>query len=160
VSNAERDIPGVIARPPLIFLGAVVAGLALDWLVPLPFASGGLGGAFQYWLGGALIVAGLAAAATAVWQFHRAGTNAPTWRPTTALVTDGLYRYSRNPIYLAMSVSFLGIAIAVNTLWLLIMLVPTLLIMHRGVILREERYLEAKFGDAYRRYTAAVRRWL
>jgi protein-S-isoprenylcysteine O-methyltransferase Ste14 len=84
----------------------------------------------------------------------------PTWMPTTALVTGGPYRISRNPIYLALTLVYLGLALAWGSLWPVVLLAPLLIVMRYGVIGREERYLEARFGDAYRAYRAAVRRWI
>jgi protein-S-isoprenylcysteine O-methyltransferase Ste14 len=92
--------------------------------------------------------------------FRRAGTNVPTHKPSTAIVTDGPYRFSRNPIYIALTTLSAGIAIWVNSWWMLALLVPTFVIMNIGVVDREERYLAAKFGDEYLSYKARVRRWL
>jgi len=90
----------------------------------------------------------------------RAHTSVDPVKPTTALVTEGPYRYSRNPIYVALTLLYLGVAFLVNALWILLLVVPVLLVMRYGVIAREEAYLTRKFGDAYRQYTAQVRRWL
>ncbi len=73
---------------------------------------------------------------------------------------SGPYRFTRNPIYLGMTIIFTGIAIAADSIWVLALLVPVLVIMNIGVIMREERYLEGKFGEDYRQYKASVRRWL
>ncbi len=152
----DRDNPGVIAPPPLIYLGFLVLGVALDYLWPV-----GLGvGAVGVPTGAALFVLGGVIAVTAIRQFRRAGTNFKTHEPSTAIVTGGLYRYSRNPIYVALGLAYLGIAVAVDGLWAAALLVPTLAVVRYGVIAREERYLEGKFGDEYLRYKASVRRWL
>ncbi len=82
------------------------------------------------------------------------------WKPTTTIIRTGPYGWSRNPIYVAMTVASAGIAILANSLWMLALLVPTVAVVHYGVVLREERYLEARFGDAYREYRASVRRWI
>ena len=92
-------------------------------------------------------------------RFNRAGTNVPTYRPTTALVTGGPYRYSRNPLYISLFLAYAGIGIVADNLWILALGVPLFLIMRYGVVAREERYLERKFGQAYRDYKASVRRW-
>jgi protein-S-isoprenylcysteine O-methyltransferase Ste14 len=81
-------------------------------------------------------------------------------KPTTVLVTEGPFRYSRNPIYLALTLLYLGVAFLVNAWWILLLVVPVLLVIRYGVIAREEVYLARKFGDAYRQYTTQVRRWL
>jgi len=98
--------------------------------------------------------------AWAIVTITRAGSNVPTNRPTTAIVETGPYRFTRNPIYLGMVLGLIGLAIAFNSLWLLLTLVPFALAICFGVVAREEAYLERKFGDVYRRYRARVRRWL
>jgi protein-S-isoprenylcysteine O-methyltransferase Ste14 len=93
-------------------------------------------------------------------RYTRAGSNVPTNRPTTTIVERGPYRFTRNPIYLGMFLGLIGSAIAFDNLWLLMMLVPFALVIRFGVVVREEAYLERKFGDAYRGYRSRVRRWL
>ena len=93
-------------------------------------------------------------------EFRRARTSFDVRKPSTSLITTGPFRFSRNPIYLAMTLLQLGIGIAVDGVWILAALVRALVAMHYGVIVREERYLERKFGDAYRGYKTSVRRWL
>ncbi len=154
--GARPDHPGVITHPPFLYAGALAAGALLDLLIPLPILAPGAGAT----PGLALIAAGLALAAWCVWLFRRAGTNVPTHRPSTAIVTDGPYRFSRNPIYLALTVLSVGVALWANSYWMLGLLMPTLVIMNIAVIEREERYLSEKFGDDYLAYKARVRRWL
>ncbi len=151
-----NDAPGVLAHPPLIYLGFLVVALAIDWIWPAPV----LPQSSQYWVAAALFALGLGAAVPAFLRFVRAGTNVPTNRPATALVTHGPYRFSRNPIYVGLTLAYLAIAVAIDSLWAIFMLAAVLPVMHYGVVLREERYLERKFGEDYRRYRAAVRRWL
>jgi len=102
----------------------------------------------------------LALVACAIATMTRAGSNVPTNLPTTTIVDTGPYRFTRNPIYLGMFLGLIGLAIAFENLWLLLMLVPFALVIRYGVVAREEAYLERKFGDDYRRYRASVRRWL
>jgi protein-S-isoprenylcysteine O-methyltransferase Ste14 len=90
----------------------------------------------------------------------RAGSNVPTNKPTTSIVDTGPYRFTRNPIYLSMMLGLVSLAIAFDSLWLLVTLVPFFLVIRYGVVVREEAYLERKFGEVYRRYRARVRRWL
>jgi protein-S-isoprenylcysteine O-methyltransferase Ste14 len=90
----------------------------------------------------------------------RAGSNVPTNRPTTSIVDAGPYRFTRNPIYLGMMLGLVGLAIAFDSLWPLVTLVPFALVIRYGVVAREEAYLERTFGEVYRRYRARVRRWL
>jgi protein-S-isoprenylcysteine O-methyltransferase Ste14 len=103
---------------------------------------------------------GLALGLAAVRQFRRHETPFNPHQPSTALITAGPYRYSRNPIYLALNLVYAGIGIAADNPWTLALLVPVLIVMHHGVITREERYLERKFPDTYRRYKSTTRRWL
>jgi protein-S-isoprenylcysteine O-methyltransferase Ste14 len=147
----------VIIRPPLAWGLAVIAGLALDWLAPLPFLPADLPAG---WLGAMVFVLALALVAWAIGTITRAGSNVPTNRPTTAVVESGPYRFTRNPIYLGMFLGLVGLSIAFNNLWLLMMLVPFALVIRYGVVAREEAYLEHKFGNVYRGYRSRVRRWL
>ena len=158
VSDADstKDHAGVIARPPVLYLGCLLAGLVLDILWPAPIVPS----AIQFTVGPVLIVLGLVLAAAAMARFRAAGTTVPTSEPTTAIVTNGPYRISRNPIYVALSLIYAGIGITVDSPWIVGLLVPLLVVMEYGVIRREERYLTDKFGDDYRDYKAAVRRWL
>jgi len=155
-AGARPDNPGVITHPPFLYAGALAAGALLDLLVPLPIMAPGAG----MTPGLALIVAGLALGGWCVWLFYRAGTNAPTHKPETAIVVDGPYRFSRNPMYVGVTALSVGVALWANSYWMLGLLMPTLVIMNIAVIEREERYLAAKFGDEYLAYKARVRRWL
>jgi protein-S-isoprenylcysteine O-methyltransferase Ste14 len=155
-TGARPDRPAVITHPPVLFVGALLTGAALDWLIPLPMLAPTAGRV----PGIALVVVGLILALWCIGLFHRAGTNAPTHLAATALVTDGPYRFSRNPMYLAMTVLSIGVALWANSAWMLGLLIPTFVLLNIGVIGPEERYLEAKFGDAYRQYRGRVRRWL
>jgi protein-S-isoprenylcysteine O-methyltransferase Ste14 len=151
------DTAHVIIRPPLAWGLAVVAGLALDWLVPLPFLPPDL---HAGWLGVGVFVLALALGAWAIVTMTRAGSNVPTNRPTTTIVENGPYRFTRNPIYLGMFIGLAGLAVAFDTLWLLLMLVLFTFLIRFGVVSREEAYLDRKFGDVYRGYRSRVRRWL
>ena len=151
------DTAQVIIRPPLAWGLAVIAGLTLNWLVPLPFLPADLPAG---WLGAMVFVLAVALVAWAIVTMTRAGSNVPTSLPTTTIVNTGPYRFTRNPIYLGMVLGLIGLAIALNSLWLLLMLVPFALVIRYGVVTREEVYLERKFGDVYRGYRSRVRRWL
>jgi protein-S-isoprenylcysteine O-methyltransferase Ste14 len=155
--DGTADTAQVIVRPPLAWGLAVVAGLALDWLVPLSFLPADLPAG---WLGATVFVLALALVAWAIVTITGAGSNVPTNRPTTAVVERGPYRFTRNPIYLGMFLGLIGLAVVFDDLWLLRMLVPFALVTRYGVVAREEAYLERKFGDAYRGYRSRVRRWL
>lgn len=156
MTTPERPkLAGVVAPPPLIFGVPLVAGLLLDRWHPLPF----LPPALAPWIGIPLLL-GFFVGAPAVIAFRRAATSPNPWRPTTALVTGGPYRFTRNPMYLGMCLLYLGATCWANTAWPLFFLPLVLGVMHAGVILREEAYLEAQFGEAYRAYRGQVRRWI
>ena len=150
------DTAQVIIRPPLAWGLAIIAGLALNWLVPLPFLPADLP---TGWLGTIVFVLALALGVWAIVTMTRAGSNVPTNLPTTTIVGSGPYRFTRNPIYLGMFLGLIGLTIALDNLWLLVMLVPFAIVIRYGVVAREEAYLERKFGDVYRGYRSRVRRW-
>ena len=150
---------GVIGRPILLFPAAVLVGLALDQLLPLPFPIPEIDGV-PWIVAGALILTGLVLFAAGVRNFWRASTPLPTNRPARVLVTTGIYRWTRNPIYLGFLLAYGGIGVAALSPWILILTLPLAVTVRYGVVAREEAYLERRFGDAYRDYRRRVRRWL
>lgn len=154
--KAKPDNPGAIVRPPRLYLAALIIGIAADSVAPVA--------SFPAWLsfgvGAVLIIGGVILLALAMRYFGKAETNVPTTMPTTALVKEGPHRYSRNPIYVALTLTYVGIACTASSVFALILLLPVLSIMRYGVVAREERYLEAKFGQEYRAYKARTRRWI
>jgi len=149
----------VIARPPRLFLAALLLGLALDRLLPLRLGTHE-GGPAHWIAGGFLVVIGLALATAGIRNFGSAATPVPTIEPTRTLVTTGIHGFSRNPIYLGMFLIYAGIGVAVRSSWMLLLALPLIIVMRYGVVGREEAYLERRFGDSYRAYKARVRRWL
>jgi protein-S-isoprenylcysteine O-methyltransferase Ste14 len=157
----DTKTAGVIARPPFLFLGALLVGLASDRLLPLPFPFPFPRIDLLHWIiAGSLIVIGLALAAAGIRDFSRAGTPVPTNEPTRALVTTGIHGGTRNPIYLGMFLVYGGIGVAAQSPWTLILMLPLAITIRYGVVAREEAYLDRRFGDAYRAYKTRVRRWL
>ena len=154
--NDRRDIPGVIAPPPLIALATLLLGLVLDWFIPPLILRGILGFGIRLIIGATLIASGAAIAAVAIRSFLQVGTNVDPWKPAMSLVTTGIFAYTRNPMYLALILILVGLAIALPSDWMFVLLVPTGLILHFGVVKREERYLAAKFGERYRDYVSKV----
>jgi len=145
----------VLVWPPLLYGGAFLLGLVLHWVAPvgrMPALPARLGGAVCLILG-----AGVAHSGEKV--MHRAGTNIRPDLPSTALVTDGPFRFTRNPLYVGLTLMYAGVALLIPAGWPLLLLLPVLLVMRWGVIAREERYLERKFGEPYRAYLRRVRRW-
>jgi protein-S-isoprenylcysteine O-methyltransferase Ste14 len=150
------DNPGVIAPPPLIYAGALVIGLLANRLYPLALLPRGLSRV----LGWPLIFGGFVIGSLGLREMKRAGTNVDPREPTTTIVTGGPYRFTRNPLYLSMTLVYAGITALANALPAALLLPAVLAFMRRGVIEREERYLERKFGDEYMDYKARVRRWI
>jgi protein-S-isoprenylcysteine O-methyltransferase Ste14 len=155
-NHTEGKTAGVITPPPVLYGAALIVALALHWFWPLPIFRASV----VRWLGIAVVALGLAVVLRVFRTMRAGGTNVDPRRPTTAIVTTGLFRFSRNPIYLGLTLMYLGLTLAFDTWWGLVLLVPLLLTMHRGVILREERYLEQTFGEQYRQYCSRVRRYL
>jgi len=154
----EKGNAGVIVPPPLVYLGTLVLALGLDYAVAGP--GPGLPGTARIVAGIALLLAGTAIPLSAIFRFRAAGTEVRPWMPSTALVTTGIYHYTRNPMYIGMSLIYAGIALLADSLIALAVLVPLLVAITYGVIMREERYLEVTFGEEYRRYKGRVRRWV
>ena len=152
----KADNPGVVAPPPLIFAGGLAAGLLTNRLRPTPFLPRGLSRA----LGWPLVVSGLGLGLWGFREMRRAGTNVDPYRPTTAIVEKGPYGFTRNPLYVGMTLVYSGLSARANALPAALLLPAILHVVDRGVIKREERYLERKFGDEYLRYKGRVRRWV
>src|SRR2546430_3781037 len=150
---ASADNPGVIVWPPLLYGGALIVVLILRAVWPMPIVA-----ATTVWLGLAFVVIGLAIMATGRRTMTAAGTNVNPSRPATTIVSSGPFRFTRNPLYVRVTLIFGGLTLALDTWWGFIVLVPVLITMHFGVVLREERYLKRKFGEPYRQYRARGRR--
>lgn len=131
-------------------------GLLMNRLVPLP----PLPRALSRTLSAFLLVPGLGLVFWSLWLFLRARTSPLPMRPATTLVRSGPYRWTRNPMYLGMLLLYLGVALLFDVTWALLLVPAVVFLVGRLVIRREERYLEAKFGDDYRRYMGQVRRWI
>ena len=152
-----KDHANVLVPPPIAWALALLIGLGLDWVRPLPFVPASLP---RVWIGGAVVVLGVALAVWALVTFRKAGTRVEPYKPTTAVVAHGPFAFTRNPIYLGMFLGQIGFAIGFDSLWVLLMLAPLYLAIRYGVVAREEAYLERKFGRAYLDYKSRTRRWL
>jgi protein-S-isoprenylcysteine O-methyltransferase Ste14 len=152
----EEDKAGVVAPPPLIYLGPLIFGLLLNRRFPIPFLPRRIARSLGWPLlsGGVLLIGWFGSA------MRHADTPASPYKPVSHMVTEGPFRYTRNPGYLAMTMIYTGIASLANALWAILLLPVVLLGIQRGVIEREERYLERKFGEEFLRYKAQVRRWI
>jgi protein-S-isoprenylcysteine O-methyltransferase Ste14 len=151
-----QDHAGVIAPPPLIYLGPLALGLLLNRRRPRPWLSP----AAARPLGIMLAAGGLLLGGWGARTILAAGTGLDPAHPATRIVTGGPYRFSRNPIYLAFTLLYLGVAALANTRWPVLFLPGVLAAVQRGVIAREERYLARKFGAEYTAYQTRVRRWI
>jgi protein-S-isoprenylcysteine O-methyltransferase Ste14 len=153
---AGEDRPGVILPPPLLFVIPIVVSLVLERFYPTSFVHG----TPRWILGSLCLVLGLAMTATGFGTQKRAGTDPIPFNPTTVIVSHGLYRFTRNPMYVGFAVATFGIAALVDSLWTLGCVPLGLILIDRLVVVKEEGYLARKFGDEYLRYKSRVRRWL
>ena len=153
------DTPDVIVWPPLLALGTLILGFALNWIAPtfllrvmLPFA-------LRVLIALLLVSGGAALAIAARRTFLEMGTNVSPSQPALRIVTTGIYAYVRNPMYVGLGLLVAGVGVGFASDWTLVLLVPAALILHHGVVRREEKYLIGKFGELYRRYFKAVPRY-
>ncbi|CDX21812.1 Protein-S-isoprenylcysteineO-methyltransferase [Mesorhizobium sp. ORS 3324] len=153
--NEEKDNPGVAVFPPLLFLVALILMLALRYALPLAIG----GRPLTMVLGIVLAALAIALIAWGRMTMQRGGTNIDPTMPTLTIVTGGPFRFVRNPLYVGLMGLLLGIGLIFDTWWGVLAVVPVFLILHFGVVLREEAYLERKFGESYRAYKAGVRRY-
>ncbi len=157
----EKGNAGVRVPPPLIYLGFFIAALAVDVAFAGPgFASIGLSANARIGLGVVLFLVGMAVGAAGVSKFRSAGTEVRPWMPSTVLVATGVYRFTRNPMYLGMALAYAGLSFLGDSIIALACLIPLLVVVTYAVIKREERYLEVTFGEPYRAYKRRVRRWV
>ena len=155
-TETRADNAGVVAPPPLIYLAGLIVGVILDALLP----EGALPWPVRWILGGLLAVAGVALLVSFNTAFTRRGTAVEPWKPTTAIVTTGPYRFTRNPAYLGMALLYIGLTLLADAPWALVVLPVVIVVIDRMVIAREERYLERKFGSEYLDFKRTVRRWI
>ncbi len=158
--SVEPDSAQVRIPPPILLLVCLFAGWGLDWGRSWLILPATRWYAPRVALSGALILLGLGLIGYCAWQFKKAQTCIEPWRATSSIITEGPYRYSRNPIYAAFVIAGAGIALAFNTCWMLLSLLAFGLIANKLVIEREEKYLEGKFGDSYLNYRRETRRWI
>lgn len=145
----------VLLPPPLLYVGVLILVLVLDWAWPVAVLSEFV----SAWVGSVLLVVGLALNLWGAITMKKARTPINPYRPVADVVATGPFRLTRNPLYVGLDLMFLGITLLINSVWGLLVLVPLLVVMHYGVILREERYLESRFGEEYREYCRSVGRY-
>jgi protein-S-isoprenylcysteine O-methyltransferase Ste14 len=152
----RADIPKIRVLPPILVGGSLLIGIMLDWLRPmplLPWVPARIAGLTVFVLAGLL-------AHFSQQAMQRAGTNVFPTQPSLALVTDGPFRYSRNPLYIAALGVYLGVALWVNGLVPFLLFLPMFWMLQWGIVVPEETYLATTFGDSYRDYRTRVRRWI
>jgi len=154
----EEDSAQVKFPPPLVYVGFLLAGLLLDRLsnrIPdfIPVSP---------WImaaGGIALLSGIFVMLAGTSHFRKLGNNLEPWKHSNQIVSTGIYRYTRNPMYLGMALAYLGLALWFRSSWAVILLLVAILVIRTQVIAREERYLATKFGDEYLAYKTKVRRW-
>jgi protein-S-isoprenylcysteine O-methyltransferase Ste14 len=154
--QTDLDHAHVMVPPPLIFAGYLLGALVFNWAVPFSTPWHGILMA----AGGALVVTGFGLAGYTILRMRRAGTSPDPHRTTTALITSGPYRFTRNPIYLGLFLIYLGFTFVAGTLWGVVMSPSLIWTMTHSVIHAEETYLAQKFPEDYPNYMKQVRRWL
>ncbi|MBW2271740.1 MAG: isoprenylcysteine carboxylmethyltransferase family protein [Deltaproteobacteria bacterium] len=158
MEKGTNDGATVRLPPPVPYLAAVLAGWGLDrFLLPLPLS---ISPPLRVTGATIFILLGLAALASAGRLFKQRDQNPTPWSPTTLIISTGIYRLTRNPMYLGLSLIQVGLAIAMSSLWVLALLPPVLLVIYATAIRHEESYLERKFGNSYLDYKRSVRRWI
>jgi len=156
INTDKPDAPEVITLPPFIVLMYLMAGIVLNWVFPMSFGGSGFWG----WLGFILFALCFVGLKCSFKGFKAADTNLSPKEPTNAIVKDGLYKFSRNPIYVSMLIGFIGLSLMNDAPMMLLMVIPLFYTLALGVIIPEEEYLAEKFGDEYLDYKKDVRRWL
>ena len=151
-----RDHAGVFIPPPLLYALVFIISMLLQRVWPVGILPESVGRA----VGIACILSGLALIAWSAQTFWRARTSVIPVRPSTAIVTEGPFRFTRNPMYVAFTLMYLGAAVWLDMLWPILLLPVLLFVVQSYVIAREERYLGRKFGEEYLQYKSRVRRWL
>lgn len=154
----ENDGAAVRVPPPAIYLGAIVLGIVVHaYILPLPMP---LSTGLRIALALAATALGLVFVAGAFRIFRRTGQNPAPWKPTPEIISSGVYRITRNPMYVGMALLQTAIGVGLANWWIVILVPVVLVTVHATAVRHEERYLEDKFEDQYRRYKATVRRWL
>ncbi len=158
MTDAALDRPDVVVFPPVIPLVTLVMACVLQWLMPLGWIAG-LEPSVRIGIGAIIALSGLVTTSAGRRALIKHGTNVNPSQPTPRLVTDGVFGHTRNPLYVGVSVALCGLALIFDLDWILLLIVPSCVLLHFAVVRREERYLERKFGDAYRHYKARVPRY-
>jgi len=158
MDDDEKDGASVRFPPPLVFVGGVIVGVVVHaFVMPLPV---GLSPGLRIAVGVAATVLGVVVLGGAIGLFRRTGQDPKPWKSTPEIVSTGIYRISRNPMYVGMALLQIAIAVGLANWWIIILVPVALAIVYATAVRHEEVYLERKFGDEYTLYQASVRRWL
>lgn len=152
----DKHGPGVLLHPPIIYAISILLGIGLNNAWPLAMPAG----LDNRNYGILLIIVSILLAAWSLYEFHKADTDVRPDKPDSALLTSGPYRFSRNPLYIVLTLIQLTVAIWLDNLWVMLMVIPSLIVITNYAIVREEQYLETLFGQQYLDYKRRVRRWL
>jgi len=154
--NADKHGPGVRLQPPIIYAISILSAIGLNniWPQAMPY---GLHGRT---IGVILIAVALLIATWSLQAFYKANTDVRPDRPDSALITTGPYRFTRNPLYIVLTLTQLTVAVWLDNLWVLLLVIPSVIVISLYAIAREEAYLEKLFGQDYLDYKRRVRRWL
>jgi protein-S-isoprenylcysteine O-methyltransferase Ste14 len=154
----EKDRPAIIAPPPLIMAICIAAGFIAHYFKPIPIIPGL--GIWRFVLAAAVLVLAVIFIHGGIRQLVKHNEHPSPYKPTGSIVAGGIYRITRNPIYVGFLAVVITVAIAANSAWLLLSFAALFVALHFGVIKPEERYLSVKFGDSYDNYRKVVRRWI
>jgi protein-S-isoprenylcysteine O-methyltransferase Ste14 len=159
MSEALKDRPDVVVFPPVVPLAILVLAIALQWFAPLNLLAA-VASTPRIVVGTIIALAGALVVVSGQRALARRGTNVNPSLPTLALASDGIYRFTRNPMYVGGMTALAGIAPIFSLDWLILLMIPAACILHIGIVSREERYLARKFGEEYRSYEAQVPRYM
>lgn len=153
----EKDEKGASVKfpPPLIFLILMFAAYGMHYIWPIDIS----GSKLKY-IGIVMVLLGFGIVILVSQSFKRVKTNIEPWKPTTTIISNGVFAYSRNPIYVAFCLITIGVGISLNSIWILFSVIPCVMLVYYIAIKKEEVYLEEKFGEEYLQYKSKVRRWL
>lgn len=154
----EKDKKGAAVKfpPPLIFIIGMVIGYVIHYKFPISLEES----IYMNLFGKFLITVAIIILSYVLYLFFKAKTHIEPWKPTSAIISTGLFAYSRNPIYAAFCVATVGLGLVFNNMWMVVSFIPSAIFVYHIAIKKEEQYLENKFGDEYLLYKQNVRRWL
>ena len=155
LTDNKPDHAQVMIPPPVIYLGLILLGWLINKIIPLTISST----IWLKWIGVLFILIATIIIALSRREFIKVNTSIRPDKSTTAIISTGPYKISRNPLYISLTLFHVAISIVLNNLWILFMVIPAIIMIVFGVITKEEKYLENKFGQQYLDYKSSVRRW-